>query len=74
MRRTARSLATAASLLVLTLAGVGCSSGSPWNIFTFRHSEGGNVAASDGLGAALASRAQPQAAKTATVTEKVESR
>lgn len=55
MRQSTRHVLAAASLALIAAGVGGCSSSNP-QIFTFSHREGGNVAASDNLGAALASR------------------
>ncbi|MCE7973166.1 MAG: hypothetical protein DYG92_02400 [Leptolyngbya sp. PLA1] len=58
MTHRARTFTLGAGLALLCLTGTGCSRGSGFGIFTFGHREGGNIAASDSLGAALASQSQ----------------
>jgi len=58
MTHRARMFTLGAGLALVCLTGTGCSRGSGFGIFTFGHREGGNIAASDSLGAALASQSQ----------------
>jgi hypothetical protein len=58
MTHRARTLTLGAGLALICLTGTGCSRGSGFGIFTFGHREGGNIAASDSLGAALATQSQ----------------
>lgn len=58
MTHRARTLTLGAGLALACLTGTGCSRGSGFGIFTFGHREGGNIAASDSLGAALATQSQ----------------
>jgi len=57
MRQLARRLSLPCLLASVGLAITGCSSNGSAGIFTFGHRDGGNIAASDGLGAALAGQA-----------------